>query len=268
MTDQPCPVTGDVPLMKEPKGQRLFSIAVGKYTDEMDLHNADQQEEPQTINDCDTRPAASTRPYFTQKKYSNQLADVNHPLQADANHAVHSESNHSALADSNNARASKKKESDVWCDKISELMLKGWTMLGENCPYTGAVPLMQHPQTKRKFSVATGRYIDDSSTPAFSEISVESASGGSAPVESKESCLDSKSRSKTPKSGRTEQELRIQPGMPMHHLDDAIHVLSDKIGALIMQVGGAQPPLHVLDAIIKCADAIAALGRARREVSG
>ena len=51
--------------------------------------------------------------------------------------------------------------SDLYAKKMSELLLKGWKMLGENCPETGAVPLMQHPTSGRKFSIATGRYTDE-----------------------------------------------------------------------------------------------------------
>jgi hypothetical protein len=39
--------------------------------------------------------------------------------------------------------------SDLYAKKMSELLLKGWKMLGENCPETGDVPLMQHPSSGR-----------------------------------------------------------------------------------------------------------------------
>ena len=51
--------------------------------------------------------------------------------------------------------------SDLYAKKMSELLLKGWKMLGENCPETGEVPLMQHPSNGRKFSIATGQYTDE-----------------------------------------------------------------------------------------------------------
>ena len=44
---------------------------------------------------------------------------------------------------------------------MGDLLLKGWKMLGENCPETGETPLMQHPTNGRKFSIATGRYTDE-----------------------------------------------------------------------------------------------------------
>ena len=45
----------------------------------------------------------------------------------------------------------RRQQMDEWPAKMSELMLKGWKMLGENCPVTGTVPLMQHPKSARKF---------------------------------------------------------------------------------------------------------------------
>ena len=54
-----------------------------------------------------------------------------------------------------------KSRSDMYAKKMSELLLKGWKMLGENCPETGDVPLMMHPTSGRKFSIATGRYTDE-----------------------------------------------------------------------------------------------------------
>ena len=51
--------------------------------------------------------------------------------------------------------------SDLYARTMGDLLLKGWRMLGENCPETGEVPLMQHPVNGRKFSIATGRYTDE-----------------------------------------------------------------------------------------------------------
>ena len=51
--------------------------------------------------------------------------------------------------------------SDLYAKTMGDLLLKGWKMLGENCPETGEVPLMQHPSSGRKFSIATGRYTDE-----------------------------------------------------------------------------------------------------------
>eukprot|EP00965_Chrysotila_dentata_P231915 6198635-Pleurochrysis_carterae.AAC.2 len=50
---------------------------------------------------------------------------------------------------------------DLYSKKLGELLLKGWKMLGETCPATDEVPLMQHPVTGRKFSIATGMYVDE-----------------------------------------------------------------------------------------------------------
>ena len=39
--------------------------------------------------------------------------------------------------------------------------MKSWKMLDEHCPVTGQVPLMEHPTNGRKFSVATGKFLDE-----------------------------------------------------------------------------------------------------------
>lgn len=52
-------------------------------------------------------------------------------------------------------------QSDVWSKRLSELLMKGWRMLEESCPVTGEVPLMQHPRTGRKWSVAVEKYTDE-----------------------------------------------------------------------------------------------------------
>ncbi len=64
---------------------------------------------------------------------------------------------------------SSKSRSDLYAKKMGDLLLKGWRMLGENCPETGEVPLMQHPTNGRKFSIATGRYTDEKPPPAAAE---------------------------------------------------------------------------------------------------
>jgi len=55
---------------------------------------------------------------------------------------------------------------DAQSKEMSDLLLKGWKMLGEHCPVTGDVPLMQHPKTGRKYSVAVGKYMDELHAPA------------------------------------------------------------------------------------------------------
>jgi len=54
-----------------------------------------------------------------------------------------------------------RKRRDLQSQQMSELLLKGWKMLGDHCPVTGEVPLMQQPKTRRKFSVAIGKFIDE-----------------------------------------------------------------------------------------------------------
>ena len=43
-----------------------------------------------------------------------------------------------------------RQRSDLYAKKMSELLLKGWKMLGQNCPETGDVPLMQFGRQVRR----------------------------------------------------------------------------------------------------------------------
>ena len=45
--------------------------------------------------------------------------------------------------------------------QLSDLLLKGWRMLEEECPVTAACPLMQQKSTGRKFSVAIQKFTDE-----------------------------------------------------------------------------------------------------------
>ena len=47
-----------------------------------------------------------------------------------------------------------------WIKDETTLLLRGWTMLGESCPVTNAVPLMQN-QEGQKFSTAINEFVDD-----------------------------------------------------------------------------------------------------------
>ena len=79
-------------------------------------------------------------------------------------------------------RERERKQGDEWSKQLSELMLKGWKMLGENCPETGTVPLMQHPQTGRKFSVALNKYVDELTPAADAEVASSPAKVAAAPA--------------------------------------------------------------------------------------
>lgn len=74
--------------------------------------------------------------------------------------------------------------SDMYSKKMGELLLKGWKMLGENCPETGEVPLMQHPTSGRKFSIATGRYTDEAAEDDMVVVSPPVRSPVHSPVRS------------------------------------------------------------------------------------
>jgi hypothetical protein len=75
-----------------------------------------------------------------------------------------------------------KSESDLWCEHMSQLMLKGWTMLNETCPVTQAVPLMGQPRTGRKFSVAVMKFLDELEAPAAAPAAPADVPASTAPT--------------------------------------------------------------------------------------
>lgn len=91
-----------------------------------------------------------------------------------------------ALESSKQGSSARSARSDLYSKKMGELLLKGWRMLGDNCPMTGEVPLMQvlflslraglssqcltrrarlthaqDPKSGRKFSIAVGKFTDE-----------------------------------------------------------------------------------------------------------
>ena len=145
MLGENCPATGEVPLMQHPVSGRKFSIAAGKYTDEMVLDGGEADEEEDDEYALVAPPAAPSPPAAPAPAADDDDFDALAPL-SKADEA---------------RRAADRKQSDEWCAAMSALMLKGWKMLGDNCPITGRVPLMQHPTNERKFSVAANKYLDE-----------------------------------------------------------------------------------------------------------
>ncbi len=298
MTAQPCPITSDVPLMQHPTSGRLFSIAVGKYTDEMDAD---------ALHAASTAAPPAPTPASADARGQQQpiAASPSSPADADADApaAVATAAAPAAAVPAAPSASTRveKKESDVWCDRMSELMLKGWKMLGENCPHTGAVPLMQHPTTKRKFSVATGRYIDEvvvgaaalaAATPAAARAAAPAAArpaaaSPTAPAHAAEASPE------PPRDAASAVQMvglvpapaattQVQPadvdngslpeGWNLHaarSLQEATRALCIHVESLTTTLGSGNfgsPPLHAVDALAKCADGITALQRARREL--
>ena len=70
--------------------------------------------------------------------------------------------------------------SDDISAQLSDLLLKGWRMLEEECPVTGACPLMLQKSTGRKCSVAMQKFVDEFEAPAAEPAVASSAAA--APV--------------------------------------------------------------------------------------
>ena len=70
------------------------------------------------------------------------------------------------------------KRRDDWSSQLSVLMLKGWRMLSDHCPETGAVPLMQARGETRRYSVATGKYYDEEGNELKEEGNANKANAG------------------------------------------------------------------------------------------
>lgn len=136
--------------MQHPATGRKFSIAAGQYTDEMECSESDGS-------------AARQPPGRSEEAEGEARAEVaGMPATAKLEVASQVASPFQPSSQPEKPKAEKpKSQSDRWSEEISVLMLKGWKMLGENCPATGKVPLMQHPTNGRKFSVAANRYVDE-----------------------------------------------------------------------------------------------------------
>lgn len=160
MLGENCPETGEVPLMQHPTSGRKFSIATGRFTDEA----------------ATPAPAPAAPALAPAKQQLDEAADGYEgggrgrgrgrgrgaaPTAAEPAPAPAAQPPPPVPPASSRAVS----DSDEWCEEMSKLMLKGWKMLNESCPVTNAVPLMGHPKTGRKFSVAVGKYVDEIEKP-------------------------------------------------------------------------------------------------------
>mmetsp|Transcript_12113 Transcript_12113/g.19718 ORF Transcript_12113/g.19718 Transcript_12113/m.19718 type:complete len:457 (-) Transcript_12113:108-1478(-) len=125
MLAEECPVTHRCPLMQDPKTKRKYSAALDRFIDE----NNGGKDENKPLNQPET---AETTPPVVPAKVRDTKISINNVDSTD----------------------------DI-SKRIGDLLLKGWTMLDEECPVTHACPLMQDPSTKRKFSAALNRFTDE-----------------------------------------------------------------------------------------------------------
>jgi len=157
MLGENCPETGEVPLMAHPTTGRKFSIATGRYTDELPPPPVAPAPAP--------APASAPAPAPAPAPSPPSSPGVPAPPRAAASKSE-----------------SGKSESDLWCEHMSQLMLKGWTMLNETCPVTQAVPLMGQPRTGRKFSVAVMKFLDELEAPAAAPAAPADVPASTAPT--------------------------------------------------------------------------------------
>ena len=156
---------------------------------------------------------------------------------------------------------------------MSELMLKGWKMLGENCPVTGTVPLMQHPKSGRKFSVALDMYIDElpaagNGTAAPAALAPVTATPAPAPAPEPTPRSAPPPAAVRPASAPTPVgAVSSSAGMALDVVSEALGQQLQECAALLSQSHGGIASQDVIANIAACADALTAVERARRAVS-
>jgi uncharacterized Zn finger protein (UPF0148 family) len=168
MLEEVCPVTGQCPLMQQKNSQRTFSVALDSFLDDLEKTRFADLEEPVDEVDHHTGLTESdTEEMDLNTKYAQAREELlSHTI-------VNSETSkpQSALSappppapappapPSPGAGAEVRTEREM-SNEIGELLLQGWELLNEPCPWTGKVDLLRAPGG-RKYSVATGKYVEE-----------------------------------------------------------------------------------------------------------
>jgi uncharacterized Zn finger protein (UPF0148 family) len=165
MLSETCPETHSVPLMEEPRTGRKWSAATQKFVGETSTV------EPPPVSparsgtsdgsDFGSDPMSGmTGMKLSSSSYrSDQPAPESPIMQAQGRWQPPTAAEQREMEE-------RQRRSDEWSQKMSRMLLQGWKMLDTLCPVTAEVPLMEHPQTGRLFSVATGTYVgEDASVP-------------------------------------------------------------------------------------------------------
>jgi len=135
MLAEECPLTGDVPLMQDPKTGRKFSIATGQFTDEMDLTGAGEflrqkvqvaAPEPAAPSVAGASPAVAPE----ESKSQVRIRLSSSPRSSSGECRRHpSPDARLRLQAAPEVRAVRmpvvKSQSDIWSEQLSGLMLKG-----------------------------------------------------------------------------------------------------------------------------------------------
>lgn len=277
--------------MQHPTSGRKFSIATGRYTDEL----------PTT---CDEAPATSA----AEEILSARESSYSNPKPAVEPVSMLSDDLSGPRQRAPDSGASDKSDSDNWCEDMSKLMLQGWKMLNETCPVTEAVPLMGHPKSGRKFSVAVGKYVDEiyQTTSGQDEGKVHStASSGSELAPSPPLPVRFQARSASSLTNSVQQASTVhsissdiapapsvlppvlasnippRPGSParvaevaprlmasssLEAIDSAGAALTKQLVACSAQLAASPspPPPALVDAVRQCAEAMQAVEATRR----
>ena len=99
------------------------------------------------------------------------------------------------------SRSTARTAADDYSQRMSEKLLMGWQMLEEQCPVTGAVPLMRSPDG-RLWSAATNAFLDDAAngTPP----------AAASPPRAAQPAADAQSRWREPAESPSDSERRAQ----------------------------------------------------------
>ena len=328
MLGENCPETGEVPLMQHPSSGRKFSIATGRYTDEPHPEAVEPPQQSLSARAASTGTATATATatgLSQQSSGGNSVAREQGSPSASAGgpsgtgEAVPRGAGGRTLSATSPAleaaalavgRGPQRSESDEWCENMSKLMLSGWKMLNETCPVTHAVPLMGHPKTGRKYSVAVGKYIDEIEANTAPQAAHAAAAAEAEPSLADHSLHDEPAppvaalpparlpppplasgfppaRLPPPPLAAGVPPARLPPpplaaGFPparlpppplrsarqreISALDSASETIVAQLEAITEQLGscGTPPPVHLLDAVSRCAEAMQAIESSRR----
>ncbi|GBG25052.1 Hypothetical Protein FCC1311_012692 [Hondaea fermentalgiana] len=152
LTSEICPISNRCPVLIDPASKRKWSPATGRYLDE-----AASPAKSISATAVSAAPAAAVAASATAG--AGAVAALGGtPASAS-----------SQAAPSKGTTKPEIPPMDVMTKRINERLLKRWTMLADECPVTFACPLLQDPETKRKYSPALDAFVDEDPTPQAQE---------------------------------------------------------------------------------------------------
>eukprot|EP00939_MAST-03C_sp_MAST-3C-sp1_P000812 g812.t1 len=159
MLQETCPTTRSVPLMRDLQG-RKFSVATNAYVlgdgeeeDAVDDWGRAPRRKDSAVNDLERNPRCDKKEEVPGKYTHASSKEIEYDA---TKIATSTTAGRGVLED----ECTKPSSEEDYGNEIGVLLLKGWTMLGECCPVTHAVPLMQNREG-RKFSVALNKFVDE-----------------------------------------------------------------------------------------------------------